>query len=185
MLVSDTPHDADPALALGLTQLPSADEAKAAIKMTKYPPLGKRSVVSSLPQLGFEKLSLRETTEVVNAKASSVILMVESKEGLENVEAIASLEGVDCVFVGTNDLSVELGVPGDFDCQVFVSAMQQIAQAAQKHGKILGLAGIYDRPDLLEGYIKQLGFTFIVGSQDVVLLAQAKHVGAALLKIAE
>lgn len=162
-----------------------ADDAMAAIKMAKYPPLGKRSVVSALPQLGFEKLTLRDTIDVVNVRASSVILMIESKEGLDNVDAIASLDGLDCVFVGTNDLSVELGVPGDFDCQVFTSAMQQIAQAAQKHGKILGLAGIYDRPDLLEGYIKQLGFTFIVGSQDVGLLAQAKNVGAALLKIAQ
>lgn len=170
---------------LVLKRTPLVDDAKAAIKMAKYPPLGKRSVVSTLPQLGFEKLSLRDTIEVVNAKASSVILMIESKEGLDNVDAIASLDGLDCVFVGTNDLSVELGVPGDFDCQVFTSAMQEIAQAAQKHGKILGLAGIYDRPDLLEGYIKQLGFTFVVGSQDVVLLAQARHVGAALLKIAQ
>lgn len=150
-------------------------QGQAAVRICKYPGVGKRSVVGAMPQLGFTPLPLKETMEVINESASSVVLMIESQEGVDNVDEIASLEGVDCIFVGSNDLSVELGVPGDFSSPVFGQAIDKIAAAAKKHGKIFGIAGMYNRPDLLQRYIKELGLCFVVGSQDIVLLSQGSH----------
>ncbi|RDW56732.1 hypothetical protein BP6252_13987 [Coleophoma cylindrospora] len=164
----------------------NVEDAKAAIRICKYPSLGKRSVVGSLPQLDFTLMSLVDTMKYINENASTVILMIESQEGLENVEAIASMEGADCLFIGSNDLSVELGVPGDYDSDIFSKAIERIAAAAKKQNKILGIAGMYNRPDLLKRYISELGLCFVVGSQDTILLGQGlKAAGAAVSKLGE
>jgi 2-keto-3-deoxy-L-rhamnonate aldolase RhmA len=77
------------------------------------------------------------------------------------------------LLVGSNDLSVELGVPGEYKSSEFQSALEKISQACKQHGKILGFAGVYENRELQEWVIKKLGAAFILGQQDSGLLARA------------
>lgn len=141
--------------------------------MAKYPPLGKRSVMAMLPHMGFRQAPISEVANLGNEALSTVIVMIESPEAVEDIDAIAGTEGVDVVLIGSNDLSIELGVPGEWDNPVFLKAIEKISAAVKKHSKVLGLAGIYDRPDILHRCIHQYGARFVLGQNDLPLLSKA------------
>ena len=64
--------------------------------------------------------------------------LIETAEGLANVDAIASVSGVDCIWIGHFDLSASMGIPGQFDHPDYIKAERKIRRAAAKHGKALG-----------------------------------------------
>jgi len=64
--------------------------------------------------------------------------MIESVASIQNLEAICSVDGIDAVFVGPNDLSTSMGIPGERDHPDFVKAIQQIIDVAEKHGIAAG-----------------------------------------------
>jgi 2-keto-3-deoxy-L-rhamnonate aldolase RhmA len=106
-----------------------------------------------------------------NASASSVFLMVENKSTIENIDQIAAVPGVDVLLIGSNDLAIELGVPSGFRTETFKSALAAVSKACKKHGKIMGLAGIYDQPDIHDWAINELGVRWILCQQDSGLIA--------------
>ncbi|KAB2571285.1 hypothetical protein BFW01_g5889 [Lasiodiplodia theobromae] len=160
----------------------SAEQARAAVRMAKYPPLGKRSVMAMLPHMGYRQAPLTEVTALGNAELSTVVVMIESPEAVRDVDAIAGTEGVDVVLVGSNDLSIELGVPGDWDSPVFSEALARIADAVRRHSKILGVAGIYNRPDVMHECIHRHGARFVLGQNDLPLMYKAAGEVASKLK---
>jgi 2-keto-3-deoxy-L-rhamnonate aldolase RhmA len=84
----------------------------------------------------------------------AVIIQIETREGVENAEAIAALPGVDGLRLGHLDLSCSLGIPGRFDHPDFLAASARVA-AAKRHGKALGrMAGSADEARRLaaDGY---------------------------------
>lgn len=142
-------------------------------------------MTGQLPAFQLRSTPVEEIITQSNATCSSVFLMIENREGVDNVQEIAAVEGVDVLLIGSNDLSIELGVPGQFESAEFRSAVEQVSSACKKFGKILGLAGIYENPALHDWAINTLGVGFILGQQDSGLLARsAKEVTAALTKIA-
>src|SRR5438132_520869 len=62
------------------------------------------------------------------------VSMIETNQSLENLDAIASVPGVDVLLVGPSDLSIELGVPLDYQCDIYQRALDKIAATAAKHG---------------------------------------------------
>jgi 2-keto-3-deoxy-L-rhamnonate aldolase RhmA len=74
--------------------------------------------------------------------------MIETVQAIGNLDAIASVEGVDVLLVGSNDLSIELGIPAQFESPVFRDALEKVSRACRQNGKIMALGGIYDRPDI-------------------------------------
>lgn len=89
---------------------------------------------------------------------------------MKNADAIAALPGVDCLWVGHFDLSVSLGVPGEFGSKKFTDATARVAAAAAKHGKSLGLVV----PTVQQGIeYHALGFDFICYSGDIWVLHDA------------
>jgi 2-keto-3-deoxy-L-rhamnonate aldolase RhmA len=126
-----------------------------------------------LPHVGFKTVSTAEVLEIGNAQLSTVIVMMESPEAVANVDAITAVEGVDMILIGSNDLSIELGVPGDYDHPKFVESVEKIAASVKKHEKILGVAGIYNRPDILHKFIHEYGARFVLGHVDLPLVAKA------------
>lgn len=126
-----------------------------------------------LPHVGFKSIPIAEVPEIGNAQLSTVIVMMESPEAVANVDAITAVEGVDVVLIGSNDLSIELGVPGDFDHPKFVESVEKIAASVKKHEKCLGVAGIYTRPDILHRFIHEYGARFVLGHVDLPLVAKA------------
>ncbi|KAM0412843.1 hypothetical protein ACHAPD_007890 [Fusarium lateritium] len=97
--------------------------------------------------------------------------MIENATAVDNVDEIAAVEGVDVVLVGSNDLAIELGIPGEFRHDTFRHVLTLISEACKKHGKVMGLAGIYDQPDIHDWAIQTLGVRFLLCQQDSGLIA--------------
>jgi 2-dehydro-3-deoxyglucarate aldolase/4-hydroxy-2-oxoheptanedioate aldolase len=71
-------------------------------------------------------------------RRTTLFAQIETAAGVKNADAIAALPGVDCLWVGHFDLSVSLGIPGEFDHPKFKQAIERVVGAARKHGKSLG-----------------------------------------------
>lgn len=76
-------------------------------------------MTGQLPLFSLRPIPQDRVIEESNTSASSVIVMIETKDAVENVDEIAAVEGVDVLLVGSNDLSIELGVPGGFQTPAF------------------------------------------------------------------
>ena len=114
------------------------EEAREAVNAVKYPPMGKRgfSRVNRNNRFGLE-MSAGEYSELAN-RETLVCVMIEEVEGVQNAEAIASLEGVDVVFVGAGDLSVSMGYPGQMTHPEVVRAVEGAVEATLRAGKTAG-----------------------------------------------
>jgi 2-keto-3-deoxy-L-rhamnonate aldolase RhmA len=151
------------------------EEVKSAVSATKFPPKGKRSLTAALPQFDFQRIAAKDLMQQLNSAGSTVFIMVETVECLENIDAIAAVEGVDVLLLGANDLSLELGILGEWEHAKFQNALETIAAAAQRAGKIFGLAGLYTRPDICKYAVRNLGARYILGHLDIGLLAMAMN----------
>jgi 2-keto-3-deoxy-L-rhamnonate aldolase RhmA len=140
------------------------EEARRAVQIMKYPPMGARgvAVVTRASDYGMSWSQYFPTTN----RESFVIVQIETEEAVKNAEAIASVEGVDALFVGPMDLSVNLGCPGDFTPPHFVESLRQVIAACEKHGKA---AGILSRPQLVPQH-KELGFRLLALNSDATCL---------------
>jgi 2-keto-3-deoxy-L-rhamnonate aldolase RhmA len=161
--------------------VPHVDTAEIAAQMVdhcRYPPKGHRSVTGALPQIDFAALPLGEATAAINA-ATLVVVMLETPLAIGNVDEIAAVPGLDVLLVGTNDLCLEMGIPGQLDHPRVVDAFERIVAACRAHGKYAGLGGVYV-PSLIERYIG-MGFRLILTGTDLsFMLGAAKERAAAV-----
>ncbi|GKU10833.1 2-keto-3-deoxy-l-rhamnonate aldolase [Fusarium langsethiae] len=151
----------------------SANEAKAAVAISKYPPQGCRSITGQLPAFSLKSFPQPDVICETNKHGSMVFVMIENERAVERVEEIAAVDGVDVILIGSNDLAIELGSPADFRCDEFRQALTRVSKACRKYGKVMGLAGIYDTPDIHNWAIHSLGVRFILCQQDSGLIAGA------------
>ncbi|WZH49497.1 Pyruvate/Phosphoenolpyruvate kinase-like domain-containing protein [Fusarium acuminatum] len=149
----------------------SAAEAKAAVAISKYPPQGCRSMTGQLPVISLKTFPQPQVIKEINTSASTVFVMIENKSAVENVDEIAAVDGVDVVLVGSNDLAIELGVPGEFRSEILRGALTEVSKACKKYGKVMGLAGIYDQADIHDWAIHSLGVRFMLCQHDSGLIA--------------
>jgi len=150
----------------------SAAEAIALVRCVKYPPAGTRSAGGQLAQFQFQSVPAAEGNRAAN-DATMVIPMVETREGLERVEEIVAVPGVDALLIGSNDLCNELGIPGQFDHKLARDAFSRVIAACRKHGKHAGLGGLSSRPDLIEALVKEGARYVSIGSDLSFLLGAA------------
>ena len=97
--------------------------------------------------------------------------MIESEEAVQSIQQIAAVKGIDVLLVGSADLSIDLGVPGQFDSDVYRSAIELVSQACRKYGPTFGVAGVYDKTDLQSWMINTLGARFMLIQQDATAIA--------------
>ena len=147
----------------------NAAEAKAIVDCMKYFPLGKRGVALGVAHDNYSAGAVQEKFTAANAR-TTLFCQIETAEGAENADAIAAVEGVDCLWVGHFDLSVSLGIPGEFDHPKFLKAIAQTIAATKKHDKALGR--LVPTTDLGIALYKQ-GFDFCCYSGDVWVLRDA------------
>ena len=158
----------------------TADEAKRAVSRAKFPPIGKRSVSGSYTMFDFRTVSTSDAVTALN-EATLVVCMVETAEGLENVDAIAAVEGVDVVHVGSNDLMTSLGKPGQYGTPTHIAALDKVFAAAKKHGKIAGIGGDRNLERQME-FIRK-GSRFLTTNSDIAFMtAEASRVTGELRK---
>jgi 2-dehydro-3-deoxyglucarate aldolase len=144
----------------------TAEEARQLVSWCKYPPDGKRSFGISRGQgYGFD---FDRYTKNWNA-TSSLIVQIESIMGVENIEEILEIDGIDGAMVGPYDLSGSLNVPGKLDHPKVREAAKRVVSACKKYGKACGTQIIEPDDIKIKKALKE-GFTFIVLSSDVFLL---------------
>ncbi|KAF2103410.1 2,4-dihydroxyhept-2-ene-1,7-dioic acid aldolase-like protein [Rhizodiscina lignyota] len=158
------------AMGIVVPHIHGVEDSKKVIGISKYPPVGHRSLTGSLPHFDLKPLPAPVTAPLLNERGSTVFLMIETKDALENVDAIAALPGCDVLLVGANDLSIEIGTLPDFDHPRFIAALEKVSAACKKHGKIFGIGGLYHRPDLMERLINEMGCRWILGGLDLSLM---------------
>ena len=147
----------------------TADEAKRAVAAAKYPPQGLRGFCfSRMNDYGtkFDEYAANANENI------AVVVMIESKQAVENIDEILAVEGVDGVFIGPYDMSGSYGLVGQTDHPVIRDACRKVVKACEKHGKSAGLHLVNPTPEAISKTIAD-GFTFIALGVDMVFLNQA------------
>jgi 2-keto-3-deoxy-L-rhamnonate aldolase RhmA len=158
------------ALGIVFPHVDTAEQARELVSNCKYPPVGHRSLGGPMAQLGFRPYPRAESTAAVN-QATLLVMMLETPAAIENAEGMASVPGVDVLLIGTNDLTLEMGIPGKYDDPAVKQAYDTVIAACRKHGKHPGMGGIYDHPTM-EKYIRR-GARFVLCGSDVAFLMAA------------
>jgi 2-keto-3-deoxy-L-rhamnonate aldolase RhmA len=144
----------------------TVDDAVRLVRLARIPPLGVRGAAQSTRASGY---GFGYERYVAEANASLLLVaQIESREGVENAEAIAGVDGIDVLFVGPLDLSIDLGLPADRPRGAFAEAVSRVAEAARRQGKVAGV--LVRGPEQARDYA-DLGFTFIAMGSDRGLIA--------------
>ena len=118
----------------------------------------------------------------VNA-ATMVVIMLESPEAIARCDELAAVPGIDALLIGTNDLSAEMGIPGQLDDPRIVVAYEKLVAACRKHGKHAGMGGVYTDA-LLQRYIAMGARLVLAGSDLSFFMTAAKQRAGFLRAIA-
>ncbi len=145
----------------------SADEARHVMRLTKYPPLGERSIGIARAQgygTRFDDYLQRANDDV------AIVLQIEHRDAVANIESITAVAGIDGLYIGPYDLSASMGKPGavnDADVQAAIDSVTTCARAA-----CIPLGIFVASPEAAGPYIRK-GYQLITVGVDALLLAQA------------
>jgi 2-keto-3-deoxy-L-rhamnonate aldolase RhmA len=137
-----------------------------AIRWTKFPPAGIRGYGLTAIQVDYEPLSFPQIIEHVNAN-TMVVLQIETRRALEMREDLLAVPGIDAVMVGPADLSISLGVPGEFQHPKMVEAMEAIRDSCVRRGIA---PGTQTRTVALAQFWKERGMRFLGCSNETGML---------------
>ena len=158
----------------------NATDAAKVVSAARFPPLGDRSVSIGLPQLKFQNYPLADTRRVLNQK-TTVVAMLEGPDAIDKAEEIANVEGVDILFIGTNDLCAQLGIDGQFDHPRVREAYVHTLEICKRLGKHVGVGGLAGHPTLLTEFVK-LGARYVSAGSDLQYLMSAAKDRSKLLR---
>jgi 4-hydroxy-2-oxoheptanedioate aldolase len=156
------------ALGIVMPHVDTATEAHEVVNRLKYPPVGHRSMVGIGPHYGLRSAGSGEAASALNA-ANLTIAMLETPTAMPNAAEIAAVPGVDVLLIGTNDLCAEMGIQGDFGNQRVAEAYRAMIEAARKHRKSPGMAGIYN--ETITPLPIEMGARFVLSGQDEAFMA--------------
>lgn len=114
------------------------DQVERVVQIMKYPPMGIRGSVVGRGHTDFKAGPVSDMMRDANNQ-TMLVIQIETKEALTNLNDILSVEGVDVALVGPNDLSIALGIPGQFDSPVFREALETTIAACKKHNVVPGI----------------------------------------------
>ena len=159
------------ALDLGATgvmvpMVESAQQARGIVDACKYPPVGRRGAAFGFAQCGYLGGDVGAKIEAYHAR-TTVIAQIETERGLDEVEQIAAVDGVDVLWIGHFDLSNFMGIPAQFGDPRFDAAMRHVAKVAKKHGKA---AGFMATDPAWVARVKEMGYTVIAAGTDTGIL---------------
>ena len=147
----------------------SKEQALSIVQACRYPGVGRRGAAFGFAQCDYLGGDVGEKIHAANER-TMVIAQIETEHGLENVEDIAAVQGVDVLWVGHFDLSNFMGIPGQFADPRFDAAMRKVVAACRRHGKA---AGFMATDAAWISRAKEMGYTMIAGGTDNGLLQQA------------
>jgi 2-dehydro-3-deoxyglucarate aldolase/4-hydroxy-2-oxoheptanedioate aldolase len=115
----------------------NAAQARAIAESTRYPPTGRRGAAFGFAHDDYGPGAPADKMKAADAR-NLVIAQIETERGLEHVEEIAAVEGIDVLWVGHFDLTNFLGIPGQFDNPRYLDAIRRVVAAGRRHKKGLG-----------------------------------------------
>lgn len=146
----------------------SVEQARHAVATARFPPTGSRSVAGAYPQFGYRRISPAEAMTALD-ESTLVVCMIESRAGLEAVEGIAAVDGVDVVHLGMSDMLRSMGKPGAHGDREIMAALDQVIAAAKAAGKHAGVGGNRNVSAQVESLRK--GVRFMTTHTDLGLVA--------------
>jgi len=141
----------------------SLEDAKNVVWMTRFHPIGRRPIDGGNSDGGYTALDINEYLEQSN-KQRFIVLQIEDPEPLDDLEAIADLEGYDMLFFGPGDFSQGIGAPGQWNHPKLLETRELVAKVARKYGKYAGTVGSLNNL----GQLIDLGYSFVNIGADVV-----------------
>jgi len=151
-------------------QIKNTDEAKLAISNMYYPPTGQRGLAKMIRSTNYGA-NFKQYFDSITDNLIGII-QIETLESLKHLEDIAALDGVDVLFLGPADLSLALGVLGQWDHPDFVNAAKSISMAAKKAGKACGV--LFFDIDQYDFYYR-LGYRFLASGSDMVFVNEGAN----------
>jgi 2-keto-3-deoxy-L-rhamnonate aldolase RhmA len=152
-----------------LPALETAEEVDRVIRSTKYTPRGNRPMNLRGPHTDYHVGKPREIIEHINRETLTVI-MVESQRAIDNLDEILKVDGVDCVMIGPDDLSQDLGVPGDLQSPLVEAAFEEIFASCRKRKVPFGLS--CHTPELARHWFDK-GATWLPYQNDAAMVFNA------------
>ena len=125
-------------MGIQISDVDNAAEARAIVQQAKYPPIGNRGISQMGSHTNYKSYGARYHAEYSPLANDNIIICpsIESLEGLENVDEIAAVEGIDMIAYGHSDLSARLGIHLQLDHPRFKAVVRQIANTYNKHNKL-------------------------------------------------
>ncbi|SDM64129.1 HpcH/HpaI aldolase family protein [Nonomuraea jiangxiensis] len=157
----------------------SAEQARDIVRWAKYPPEGVRGAVFSVAHDDYATGDKVAYMRATNAD-TMVITQIETVAGLESVEEIAAVDGVDVLWVGQFDLTNSMGIPGQFDHPDFLAALDRVAKAARAAGKWAGFmtSGAPEAAMVVERGYRMLAYSADLWIYQTALGAGIREIGA-------
>jgi 2-dehydro-3-deoxyglucarate aldolase/4-hydroxy-2-oxoheptanedioate aldolase len=166
------------AMGLMVPMVEDVEQANLIVRSAKYHPEGGRGTAFGVAHDDYAAGDVAAKMASANAEGM-LIAQIETAKGVENADAIAAVDGIDCLWIGHFDLTQSLGVPAQFDHPRFQEAVDAVVAAADAHGKTAGImAGSVDVG--LE-WLRR-GFRAIAYSGDLWIYQQALAEGIAALR---
>lgn len=144
----------------------SGEQAKAVVDAAKYAPQGKRGFAWVRPNkygVEFNKYAAEANDKI------TVIAMIETKEAVENIDEILSVEGIDGVFIGPYDLSGSYGIVGQVNHDIIKEAKVKVLEACKRHNKVAGQHIVRATKENVNEAI-ELGYTFLAFGTDTLFI---------------
>jgi len=114
------------------------EQAETIVRYSKYTPIGQRGFGAQTGQTDYKPLKALEFMKEANDH-TVIIAQIETREAIENIDAIISVEGIDVGLIGPNDLSISLGIPDQMGSDVLKKAIDKVVETAKKRGKATGI----------------------------------------------
>jgi 2-keto-3-deoxy-L-rhamnonate aldolase RhmA len=156
----------------------TAAQAESAVREAKYPPRGARGFgYSRANRYGarFHEYIAEANEEI------AVVMQIEHKDGIANLEGILDVPGVDGVFIGPYDLSGSMGIPGRLDDPQVVSALARYRQICAARRKSYGLHVVHPEAAAVRRALDE-GYTLLALGADTILLAEASVAALAAVR---
>ncbi|MCE5250206.1 aldolase [bacterium] len=145
--------------------LMSVEDARQVVRMTRFHPVGRRPVDGGNADGAYCSIEFREYLRQANEERF-VVVQIEDPEPLEELDAIASVDGIDMLFFGPGDFSHGIGVPGEWNHPKILEARKRVVEAALAHGRFAGtVGGLWNLEELIA-----MGYRFINLGADVLAL---------------
>lgn len=166
------------AMGLMVPMVETAEQAARIVESAKYPPCGRRGAAFGVAHDDFIGGDVAAKMRRANDEGL-LIAQIETAQGLENVEEIAAIDGIDVLWIGHFDLTNSLGIPGEFSHPIYRQAVDRVLEASRRSGRAAGF--MVSNPAEGQALLAQ-GFRCLAYSGDLWIYGRALQEGIAAIR---